>query len=271
MKAETSSGSRQPSRYKCRDLRDITHGRESISCRHVGIPGFDQERLACASVTLVGAGGINGEIGEGLVRKGVGGLFLLDGDTVALSNLNRQRFSDRDIGKNKAQCLARNLSTAGFMGTQISALPYYFQEALERGKVFPSTLLACGVDSDECRVAVASYSLRYRIPVIHVAVSRDGNQGSVFIQQPDAACFGCAFPRAIQNADQPCPGVPAIKDILKVVAGISLYAIDTVLMERERNWNYRVVQLAGFMNDTKRLVERKTTCPLCSVNLTKGV
>jgi len=57
--------------------------------------------------------------------------------------------------------------------------------------------------------------------------------------------------------------VPAVKDILKVTAGLALYAIDSLLMERNRNWNYRRVHLAGFAPDESAILKRNLECELC--------
>lgn len=48
------------------------------------------ERLAGAKIAVFGLGGVGGHAAEALVRTGVGALDIIDGDTVALSNLNRQ-------------------------------------------------------------------------------------------------------------------------------------------------------------------------------------
>ena len=48
------------------------------------------ERLKCAHVAVFGLGGVGGYTAEALARSGVGKLTLIDGDTVAESNLNRQ-------------------------------------------------------------------------------------------------------------------------------------------------------------------------------------
>lgn len=47
-------------------------------------------RLAGARVAIFGIGGVGGYAAEALARSGVGTLDLIDSDTVALSNLNRQ-------------------------------------------------------------------------------------------------------------------------------------------------------------------------------------
>lgn len=48
------------------------------------------ERLANAHVAVFGIGGVGGHAAEALVRSGVGALDIVDGDEVAVSNINRQ-------------------------------------------------------------------------------------------------------------------------------------------------------------------------------------
>jgi len=48
------------------------------------------ERLARARVAVFGLGGVGGALCEALARAGVGELTLIDGDTVSVTNINRQ-------------------------------------------------------------------------------------------------------------------------------------------------------------------------------------
>ena len=46
----------------------------------------------------------------------------------------------------------------------------------------------------------------------------------------------------------PCPGTPAVADILQAVGSVAVYAVDTLLMKRPRSWNYRRISLSGMVN-----------------------
>ena len=60
------------------------------------------EKLAKARVAIFGLGGVGGYVLEALARSGVGQLDLIDNDTVALSNLNRQILATLDtVGMDK--------------------------------------------------------------------------------------------------------------------------------------------------------------------------
>ena len=68
------------------------------------------ERIAASHVAVFGLGGVGGSAAEALARGGVGKLTLIDGDTVALSNLNRQAFAlHSTIGLAKTEAAARRL------------------------------------------------------------------------------------------------------------------------------------------------------------------
>src|SRR6266403_4657596 len=88
------------------------------------IPGFDQEVFSKSSVLCVGAGGIISQIAPTLVRKGIGGITLLDPDIVESNNLNRQRFYIKDVGNNKALGLAQNLQPECIAATEIRGVPF---------------------------------------------------------------------------------------------------------------------------------------------------
>jgi molybdopterin/thiamine biosynthesis adenylyltransferase len=127
------------------------------------------------------------------------------------------------------------------------------------------SLVICGVDNGETRIAVSNYYRKLAVPVIFIAVDLFAECGYVFVQEslPNSACFGCAFPNTLQGRKAPC-FVPSSKDILKVTAGLALYAADSLLMERNRNWNYRLIHLAGYAPDVSLSIEKNSNCPLCS-------
>ncbi|MBR4873353.1 MAG: tRNA threonylcarbamoyladenosine dehydratase [Clostridia bacterium] len=69
------------------------------------------EALASARVAVFGIGGVGGYVVEALARSGVGALDLIDSDTVALSNLNRQIVAlHSTVGQNKAEAMARRVA-----------------------------------------------------------------------------------------------------------------------------------------------------------------
>lgn len=215
-------------------------------------------------VVLIGCGGLGSEVGHGLVRKGVGRLTLLDFDTVELSNLPRQLFGPEDLGQNKALALARNLSRQATGRTLIEGHARSFQDALASGVDVNGDIAVVGVDNHPTRLAAAEHYLRSRIPVIYLAVDEQASRGYVFVQtsQPGEPCFLCLFPDAEKDRQvHGCAG--ASIEILKIVAGIALYAVDSLLMARPRPWNYKEVFLDQGP-DGHRTIQARPSCPLCA-------
>jgi molybdopterin/thiamine biosynthesis adenylyltransferase len=260
----TFSRSKRSKRYKCKDLKSRHPAEIGVSGRQEAIAGFDQQKLRSMKVNLIGGGGICGEVGEGLVRKGVGKLVIFDNDIVEMSNLNRQFFFEEDLYMPKAFRLAKNLARNGFMGTEITGYSMAFQETVERNDDLNCNVALCGVDNDGTRSFVSKFYHQLSIPVIFMGTSRDANQGYVFVQEPSGACFGCAFPNAVHSDDEAVRCAPASKDTLKVIAGFVLTAVDSLVMsKRIRHWNFRHFFLNGVLDDRMLCVQRRNGCPIC--------
>ena len=257
------SGFRLHKRIVTRKITSSNKNAAAVSDRQSLLPDFNQQALEQAKIILIGAGGIGSELGEGFVRKGGGQLIIYDHDTVELSNLNRQHFFKQDIGKNKGVSLARNIAKHATCGTILHGYGYSFQDAVVLKHDLTADIVVCGVDNSIARVAVSKYYRTLGIPVIFIAVDYVAENGYVFVQEPNGPCFGCAFPNCRKKIVAPCR-TPAVKDILKVVAGIGLYAIESLLMNRKRNWNYRNVHLAGFAPSNELPIGINKNCPLCS-------
>ncbi|GGK97314.1 hypothetical protein Sme01_35810 [Sphaerisporangium melleum] len=74
------------------------------------IPGWDQQRLARATVVVAGVGAVGNEVAKNLALAGVGRLVLCDPDVVAVTNLSRTTlFSPGDLGRPKARAAAAAL------------------------------------------------------------------------------------------------------------------------------------------------------------------
>ena len=80
-----------------------------VFSRELGLLGQQGlDALWDSKVAIFGLGGVGGTCFEALVRSGVGGFVLVDGDVVEESNLNRQiLFASQDLGKPKVEVAGR--------------------------------------------------------------------------------------------------------------------------------------------------------------------
>lgn len=68
------------------------------------------DRLSQSRVAVFGVGGVGGFVCEALARSGAGKLTLIDGDTVAKSNINRQIIAlQSTVGKHKAEVMKERI------------------------------------------------------------------------------------------------------------------------------------------------------------------
>jgi len=73
-------------------------------------PSEAQDRLRSAVVAVLGVGGLGGRVAQELACIGVGEMWLVDGDEVELTNLNRQiLYREEDIGRVKVEIAAKRL------------------------------------------------------------------------------------------------------------------------------------------------------------------
>lgn len=69
-------------------------------------------RLQNAHVAVFGIGGVGGYTVEALARSGVGNFDLIDNDTIALTNLNRQIIATLDtVGQPKVEVMAKRIAS----------------------------------------------------------------------------------------------------------------------------------------------------------------
>jgi tRNA A37 threonylcarbamoyladenosine dehydratase len=85
-----------------------THRRFDRTARLLGDAGL--ARLAGATVTVFGLGGVGSFAAEALARSGVGRLILVDFDRICVTNVNRQLHAIKGtLGKSKTEVMAERL------------------------------------------------------------------------------------------------------------------------------------------------------------------
>ena len=211
---------------------------------------------------LIGLGGLGSWVAEGLSRGGTGILDGLDNDHVDYSNVSRQNFIAQDIGKNKAVAFGKGHARRGFFGTTFHAWPYRLEEMQRTDFDFSKyDALAVLVDNNPARRLGTQVGLDLGVPVVHAGLSKEANYCYVAVQQPGEACWGCMFPNDIDDNTYPC--APGVIDICFVAAGLILFALDSVICGRHREWNLRAISIDGSLPDTSVTVPKKPNCRLC--------
>ena len=136
---------------------------------------YGEDRLAqirAAHVCVVGLGGVGSWAVEALARTGVGGLTLVDGDTISRSNMNRQLHTlDSTLGRRKTDVLRDRIAGIN-PGCAVSTVDAYIdddnlRDILEResdGRRYSGVIDA--IDSIKYKAAIIYCCKRNKIPVV---------------------------------------------------------------------------------------------------------
>lgn len=84
--------------------------------------GFDAEVLSAKRVAIVGAGAVGSQLADLLVRSGLGGVALVDGDRVRPGNCIRHLVGLGDVGRSKVEAVADRLAAHGIDPSDVESV-----------------------------------------------------------------------------------------------------------------------------------------------------
>ena len=244
------------------EVEDIERYSRQILLKQVG--GKGQEKLLASRVLIVGAGGLGAPASMYLAAAGVGTIGLIDGDTVDLTNLQRQivHFTS-DLGspkvvsaveKLKAINPAVNLETYEERATAANAeqIVARYDFVIDGTDNFPAKFLI----NDACYFA--------GVPFSHAGILRF--DGQLFTVLPgESACYRCVF-----KEPPPAGVVPSCSQagVLGSVAGVvgclqATEALKYLLNAGELLTDRMMIFDALVMRFREAKFARTSRCPLC--------
>ena len=230
----------------------------------IGIEG--QERLLRANVLIVGAGGLGSPAALYLASAGVGRITLADGDTVDLTNLQRQILHTLErVGQAKAlsgQTALRGINPE----VQVEAITARLVgEALATLVADADVVLDC-CDNFATRHAVNRACVRHRTPLVSGAAIRFAGQLTVFDSRRDnTPCYHCLFPEGDDVAEVRCAvmgvfapltgiiGAMQAAEALKLIVGTGEVAVGRLCLLDALAMEWRSVKFG-----------RDPACPVCT-------
>lgn len=125
------------------------------------------ERLASARVAVFGVGGVGGFTVEALARSGIGHIELIDHDTVALSNLNRQIIATRDtIGRDKVEVMKERILSINPDAEVVVHKCFFLPENKDEFDFSKFTYVVDTVDTVTAKIAIIEEAKKAGVPVI---------------------------------------------------------------------------------------------------------
>lgn len=125
------------------------------------------DRLSESRVAVFGVGGVGGFVCEALARSGVGKLALIDGDTVAKSNINRQIIAlQSTVGKHKAEVMKDRILDIN-PNAEVEALNIFLNSDTVSTIDFTQfDYIVDAVDDIKAKVLLAKIADENKIPII---------------------------------------------------------------------------------------------------------
>jgi len=221
-----------------------------------------QEKLADASVLVVGAGGLGSAVIAYLAAAGIGRLGIADGDIVEKTNLQRQVIHAGNIGANKAESAAEFVEKLN-PDVVVDIYPYSVTPDNVRKLVEPYDIVVGCPDNFKVRYMLNDASVQLSKPFVHAAVYAYEGEIGVFRGKP---CYRCYIPRA---------PIEVGAAIVGATAGVfgSLQAIEVIKLVTGHGDVLEGRILRGdlySMSFFDVVVPHSRNCPVCSGKL-KGI
>ncbi|GAB4464517.1 MAG: molybdopterin-synthase adenylyltransferase MoeB [Burkholderiaceae bacterium] len=246
------------------DDRALLRYSRHILLDEIGVEG--QERIRAASMLVVGAGGLGSPAAYYLASAGVAKITLVDGDTVDLTNLQRQILHTTErIGMAKVESGRAALAA---INPDVEVVPVARRvdaDAID-ALVREATIVLDCTDNFVTRHAVNRACVAHRKPLVSGAAIRFDGQLAVFdLRRADAPCYACVFPEgegedelcAIMGVFAPLTGIVGTlqaAEALKLAAGIGASLSGRLLLLDARDMQFRTVR-----------VPRDPGCAVCGV------
>ncbi|MHB1188105.1 HesA/MoeB/ThiF family protein [Thiobacillus sp.] len=236
--------------------------------RHILLPQIGvagQARICDASVLIVGAGGLGCPVALYLGAAGVGRLLLADGDTVDLSNLQRQiGHGTAAIGENKAVSLTRSVRA---INPEIDVRP--IGQALASAALHEAVagvdLVVDASDNFATRHAVNRVCVLLGKPLVSGAAIGFSGQLAVFDSRlAPSPCYHCLFPDSADEPELRCAEAGVISPLVGVIGAMQALEALKYLTGAGEPLIGRLLLWDGFRAEARVMrVPRDPACPVC--------
>jgi len=231
--------------------------------RQLMLPQWGQDgqaKLKQATVFVAGLGGLGSAASLYLTAAGVGCLRLCDGQTLEISNLNRQiLYNETDVGQSKAHQAKRQLMGLN-SEIEIVDCERIIQPDTIADLVADADLIVDCLDNYAGRVILNAFAVEHGLPLVHGAVTQWFGQ-LTFIHSPHTPCLCCLFPELKDKTATPIVGAAAgvigslqALEVLKYLVGCG-----DLLKNRMLYWTGETMQFQ------ERALRKSPDCPVCGV------
>ena len=230
----------------------------------IGIEG--QQKIRDSHALIIGAGGLGSPAALYLASAGVGTLTICDGDTVDLTNLQRQIVHRGDaVGTPKAESARATLASinpevcvnavhARIAGAQLEALV-----------AAAGVVLDCS-DNFATRHAINATCVAHRKPLVSGAAVRfDGQIAAFDLRDAQSPCYQCLFPAGGDDSDMRCAVMGVFAPLVGIVGSTQAAEALNLLACAGTSLAGRLLLLDALTMEWRSVrVKRDPACAVCA-------
>lgn len=237
-----------------------------ISLAEIEITG--QERILAAKVLIIGAGGLGSPAATYLAGAGVGHITICDGDTVELSNLQRQTLHHADrIGENKAISAAAALAQVN-PGCAVTPVTTHVDAKMLDELVPAADVVIEASDNLPTRHAVNRACVKHGRPLVSGAAIRFAGQLGVFDpRQKTSPCYACFVPEDTQMPEERCVTLGVFAPLTGIIGTMQAAEALHLIISGESGATGRLLLFDAMAADWQAMdLPRNPTCPVCNTS-----
>lgn len=229
----------------------------------IGIEG--QEKLLGAHALIIGAGGLGSPVALYLAASGVGRITICDGDSVDLTNLQRQiAHFTHSLGTNKAASAQRTLKAIN-PEVSVTAIPRRVEGAELDHLIAQSDVVLDASDNFATRHAVNRACVAHAKPLVSGAAIRFDGQVAVFDLRASASpCYHCLFPEAGGEEGERCAVMGVFAPLVGIIGSTQAAEALKILCGAGQPLNGRLLLLDGLQMEWRSIrLKKDPACPVC--------
>ena len=230
----------------------------------LGIEG--QQRLLAARALVIGAGGLGSPVALYLATAGVGTITLVDGDTVDLTNLQRQIAHDLSrVGAPKANSAAQSMHAIN-PDVRVHALHERADAARLAALVADADVVIDCSDNFATRHAVNAACVAHTKPLVSgAAIGFDGQLSVYDTRDAGKPCYACLFPPDAVFEEVRCATMGVFAPLVGIIGSMQAAEALKLLMGVGTSLAGQLQMLdARAMEWTQIRTVRSVDCPVCA-------
>ncbi|MCK0512164.1 HesA/MoeB/ThiF family protein [Aromatoleum buckelii] len=237
--------------------------------RHILLPEIGvegQEAILASRVLVIGAGGLGSPAAMYLAAAGVGTVVLCDGDTVDLTNLQRQILHTAEgVGRLKVES-GRDTLLRLNPQARIEPLAMRLDGAALDEQVAAADLVLDCSDNFATRHAINRACVRFRKPLVSGAAIRFDGQVSVFdLRRSDSPCYHCLFPEGQEVDEVRCAVMGVFAPLTGIIGATQAAEALKLLIGCGTSLDGRLLLLDGLAMEWRSvLLGRDPACEVCA-------